>query len=103
MHESLEVRPRQRLTQDRRMKLNLTIQQTWHLEDAFQPVANSIVALLLEALLLGAFTITYSMGTWSMLRIGRTGKPSRRDFAIVAMNSVMYTLSLGVRLFSNFL
>ncbi|KAI0364026.1 hypothetical protein BV20DRAFT_1057541 [Pilatotrama ljubarskyi] len=53
-----------------------------------------IVALFAESLIFGAFCITYTMGTWSLLRIGRTGRPSRRDWVVLGADTAMFLLAL---------
>ena len=61
-----------------------------------QFLASAIVSFLIESVLFGAFTVTYTQGTWSLLRIGSRSKPSRREWAVSLASTVMLILALGV-------
>ncbi|KAJ8480958.1 hypothetical protein ONZ51_g6305 [Trametes cubensis] len=60
-----------------------------------QFLASAIVSFLIESVLFGAFTVTYTQGTWSLLRIGSRSKPSRREWAVSLASTVMLILALG--------
>ncbi|KAI0364025.1 hypothetical protein BV20DRAFT_1057540 [Pilatotrama ljubarskyi] len=64
------------------------------LADDLSLFTSFLVALFLESLLFGAFCITYAMGTWSLLRVGRAGSPSRRDWVVLGASTTMFLLAL---------
>ncbi|KAI8992756.1 hypothetical protein BD414DRAFT_482116 [Trametes punicea] len=59
-----------------------------------QLLKSCIVSLFIESLFFGAFTIPYTMGMWSLLRLGFPGTPSRRDWAFALASSTMFVLAL---------
>ncbi|KAJ3009623.1 hypothetical protein NUW54_g2725 [Trametes sanguinea] len=54
-----------------------------------------IIALFFEALLFGAFSITFIAGLWSIMRVGYPGKPSIKDRVIALASTVMWGLALA--------
>ncbi|KAH9903271.1 hypothetical protein C8Q73DRAFT_45728 [Cubamyces lactineus] len=60
-----------------------------------QLLASVIASFFIETLLFGAFTVTYTQGTWSLLRIGSRSKPSRREWIVSFASTVMFILALG--------
>lgn len=63
-----------------------------------QLLAAYIASLFLESLLFGAFTITYAMGVWSLIRPDCPGRPSYRNWVVFVVSTAMYVLALVVRL-----
>ncbi|KAI9061920.1 hypothetical protein FKP32DRAFT_907566 [Trametes sanguinea] len=54
-----------------------------------------IIALFFEALLFGAFSITFITGLWSIMRVDYPWKPSMRDRVIALASTVMWGLALA--------
>ncbi|CDO76597.1 hypothetical protein BN946_scf184868.g11 [Trametes cinnabarina] len=61
-----------------------------------QLLRSYIAALYIETVLFGAFTVTYAMGIWSLMRIDCPGKPSMRDRAIAIISTAMWVLALAM-------
>ncbi|KAJ2987486.1 hypothetical protein NUW54_g9413 [Trametes sanguinea] len=52
-----------------------------------------LVALFLEAILFGAFSVTYTAGVWSIMRVNYPGKPTTKDRVIALASTVMWALA----------
>ncbi|KAI0632660.1 hypothetical protein C8Q77DRAFT_1059025 [Trametes polyzona] len=52
-------------------------------------------SVFFEAMLFGAYAVTFLMGAWSLLRLDALSRPSRRDLVILAVNSLMFILALS--------
>ncbi|KAH9903320.1 hypothetical protein C8Q73DRAFT_47274 [Cubamyces lactineus] len=60
-----------------------------------QEVVSVLVSFFFESLLFGAFVVTYTQGTWRLLRVGNDRrKPSRRAWAILLASTTMLVLAL---------
>ncbi|KAH9903270.1 hypothetical protein C8Q73DRAFT_721889 [Cubamyces lactineus] len=57
--------------------------------------SSSIIALFVESLLFGAFTITFANGALALLHISHRGKPSTKDWGILLASTMMYILALA--------
>ncbi|KAM5539577.1 hypothetical protein V8D89_006686 [Ganoderma adspersum] len=53
-----------------------------------------IVGLFLESLVCGIFVVTYSMGTWSLLRRDHRAALSRRNKILIGANTLMLALAV---------
>ncbi|EIW56942.1 uncharacterized protein TRAVEDRAFT_49753 [Trametes versicolor FP-101664 SS1] len=60
-----------------------------------QELTTFIVALFLEAFLFGAFTITYTMGAWSLLTTLASRRSSMRDWVLLSASTTMFALALA--------
>lgn len=57
-----------------------------------------IVALFLETLLFGAFTVTYTMGAWSLSKtLALRMRRSTREWVLLGTSTTMFGLALAVR------
>ncbi len=61
-----------------------------------QDLTTFIVALFLEALLFGAFTITYTMGAWSLSTTLTSRRHSMQDWILLSGSTAMFGLALAV-------
>ena len=59
-----------------------------------------IVGLFLESLVCGTFMVTYSLGTWSLLRRDHRVALSRRNKIIIGVNTLMLALAVVVSRYS---
>lgn len=58
-----------------------------------------VVSLVLEALLLGTFTVTYTMGAYSLLKSLTFRTHRMRDWVLLSTSTAMFGLAFAVRLF----
>lgn len=57
------------------------------------------MALFLETLLFGAFTVTYTMGAWSLSKtIASRIRRSTREWVLLGTSTTMFGLALAVRI-----
>lgn len=65
----------------------------------YDKLTASIVALFLETLLFGAFTVTYTMGAWSLSRtLAARIRRSTREWVLLGTSTIMFALALAVRI-----
>lgn len=57
-----------------------------------------VVSLVLEALLLGTFTVTYTMGAYSLLKSLAFRTRQMRDWVLLGTSTAMFGLAFVVRL-----
>ena len=60
----------------------------------------SIISFHMESILFGAFAIAYALGVCLLLRFGRPGKPSMRDWVLYLVSTTMFLLALAASLSS---
>ncbi|KAI0324532.1 hypothetical protein GY45DRAFT_363316 [Cubamyces sp. BRFM 1775] len=60
-----------------------------------QLLDTSIISFHIESILFGAFAIAYTVGVCLLLRFGRPGKPSTRDWALYLVSTTMFLLALA--------
>ncbi|KAJ3007713.1 hypothetical protein NUW54_g3438 [Trametes sanguinea] len=54
-----------------------------------------LVALFLEAIFFGAFSVTYTAGVWSIMWVNYPGKPTTKDWVIALASTVMWALAFA--------
>ncbi|KAH9903269.1 hypothetical protein C8Q73DRAFT_45608 [Cubamyces lactineus] len=55
----------------------------------------SIISFHIESILFGTFAIAYAVGMCLLLRLGRPGKPSIRDWVLYIVSTTMFLLALA--------
>ncbi|CDO73382.1 hypothetical protein BN946_scf185013.g16 [Trametes cinnabarina] len=75
---------------------NVPAYDAYALESMRQLLRSSIAALFIEMLLLGAFSVTYASGIWSIMRVDYRGKPSRSDRVIAVASTTMWGLAFAI-------
>ncbi|KAI9061921.1 hypothetical protein FKP32DRAFT_1604624 [Trametes sanguinea] len=72
-----------------------TADEDW-LDNTARPLLRPyLVALFLEAILFGAFSVTYTAGLWSIMRVDYPGKPTTKDRVIALASTVMWALAFA--------
>ncbi len=62
-----------------------------------QELTAYIVELFVETLLFGAFTVTYTIGTWSLLMTPASRRRSTKDCVLLGASTATFGLALWVR------
>lgn len=81
-----------------RIELTATTSNSSQLTQMHHELTAYIVALFLETLLFGAFTVTYTMGASSLLTTIASRRRSIRAWVLLGASTTMFGLALAVRL-----